>query len=148
MGTTVNPNHLRGNGETAAARDSAILSNTELGIWPQNKMVRKQLRKKIEEVLNIEIKIGEKVCEECGQLYVIRSLVLNYRRPPPIRGRRERKGDVYESFQRNENGAWALIGTVKWRGNKELLAWPPPISPLPPYWAIDEESPGGAKPEI
>lgn len=38
-------------------------------------------------------------------------------------------------------------GTVKWRGNKELLAWAPPISLLPPHWVIDKENPVRVKRE-
>ena len=140
LDTTVDTNHPRRN-EGEAAKDGAGLSSGELGVWPQDKGARKRLRRAVAEISNVE-KVTDKVCEECGQLYVMRSLVPPYRRPPTIGIPREQKGVMLESMRRGEGGVWAQAEECKWRGNKALLAWPPPISPLPPHWVNSIGEPG------
>ena len=147
MVTVVECHHPREDRTAPEAKDGAVLSNAELGVWPQDKGARKQLRKVIEEIASVEVDAGNQACDECGQWYVMRSLAPPRKRPPSIEGCNERKGNVHESYQRNKGGVWESTGVTKWRGNKILLTWPPPISPLPPQWAIDEESLGEAKSE-
>ena len=147
MGTVVECHHPREDRTAPKAKDGAVISNAELGVWPQDKSARKHLRRVIEEIASVEVNAGNQACDECGQLYIMRSLVPPRKRPPSREGCSERKGEVHESFQRNEGGVWESTGVTKWRGNKSLLTWPPTISMLPPYWAIDEGNPGEPNPE-
>ena len=87
----------------------------------------------MQEITNVEMD-NANVCNECNLPYVMMNLVPQPRRTPTA-------GAVYESLRRGEGGVWEHAGMSKWRGDKSLLAWPPPISALPPYWASNIDVP-------